>query len=620
MKIAVCVKYVPVVSRIQFDYENKVIQREGVPSEINPFDLLGINMAVDLKDGDADSVIALSMGPPNAAEGLTQCYALGADRAVLLSDRALAGSDTLATAQALSLALQREEPDLIVCGRNSSDAETGQVGPEVAELMGLPHISNVRKLDIDRAANRITVERATDEGYQVLECALPAVVCVTEGAGQERYPGREEMAEAEEKAVEQLVCADLTDDLSLFGLEGSPTWVEDIRLVEPDRLGVVIRDETPEEAARQIAEHLGDRLASLAVDGGQDSGDADLPHHTGGDRPIWVVAELSSDGVRQVTLEMLGKARDLTPITESEVVAVGISDAIGDDASSVGILRELTKGGADRVLTLDTDGVGPICGRGVADSLSDAIAADPPYAVLFAATADGRDLAARIAARQRLGLTGDAIDLEINDDGQLVQLKPALGGNVVAPILSKTLPNLVTLRPGVLSPASPEDGPRLVRMDSISPAPPVGADVTLVSEHFSEEHGALELTSAEVVVGVGMGVTEEGVPTAQQLASTIGATICTTRNVVHSGWLPHHVQVGISGRTIAPQVYLAVGIRGAFNHTVGIQKAGVILAINRNHRAAIFRAADYGIVGDWNEYLPAVVEAIKPVLAEHGLV
>ena len=109
-------------------------------------------------------------GPPNAAEGLTQCYALGVDRAVLLSDRALAGSDTLATAQALALALQRESPDLIVCGRNSSDAETGQVGPELAELMGRPHISNVRQLDIDRAANRILAERVTDEGYQVLEC------------------------------------------------------------------------------------------------------------------------------------------------------------------------------------------------------------------------------------------------------------------------------------------------------------------------------------------------------------------------------------------------------------------------------------------------------------------
>ncbi len=614
MKIAVCVKFVPVVSRIEFDYENKVIQREGVPSEINPFDLLGINMAVDLKAAADDTVVALSMGPPNAAEGLTQCYALGADRGILLSDRALAGSDTLATAQALALALQRESPDLIVCGRNSSDAETGQVGPEVAELMGLPHISNVRKLDVDRSGNRIVAERATDEGYQVIECPLPAVVCVTEGAGQERYPGRDEMTEAQERSIEQLTCADLTDDLSLFGLEGSPTWVEDIRLVEPDRLAVVIRDETPEDAARQVADSLRERLTALASEASSDTGNAALPRCTGGDRGIWVVAELAADSVRQVTLEMLGKARALTPITQSEVVAVVIQD--GQPSSDV--TEQLAEAGADRILTLDTANLGVLCGRGVSRALSDAIGDQPPYAILFAATADGRDLAARIAARRRLGLTGDAIDLEINDAGQLVQLKPALGGNVVAPILSKTLPNLVTLRPGVLSPGAPEPGATAV-VQAIPASPTDDVDVTLVSEHVSEEHGALELTSAEVVVGLGMGIGEDNVAAAQQLASSIGASICTTRNVVHSGWLPHHIQVGISGRTIAPQVYLAVGIRGAFNHTVGIQKAGVILAINRNHRAAIFRAADYGIVGDWNEYLPPLVEAIRPVLAEHGL-
>ena len=614
MKIAVCVKFVPVVSRIEFDYENKVIQREGVPSEINPFDLLGINMAVDLKSDPDDSVIALSMGPPNAAEGLIQCYALGADRGILLSDRALAGSDTLATAQALALALQRESPDLIVCGRNSSDAETGQVGPEVAELMGLPHISNVRKLDVDRAGSRIVAERATDEGYQVIECPLPAVVCVTEGAGQERYPGRDEMTEAQERAVEQLTCADLTDDLSLFGLDGSPTWVEDIRLVEPDRLAVVIRDETPEDAARQVADSLRERLAALSADADSGAGEATLPRYTGGDRSIWVVAELATDDVRQVTLEMLGKARDLTPITQSEVVAVVIQDG----QPSADITTQLAEAGADRILTLDTANLGVLCGRGVSRALSDAIGDQPPYAILFAATADGRDLAARIAARRGLGLTGDAIDLEINDAGQLVQLKPALGGNVVAPILSKTLPNLVTLRPGVLSPGVPEPGATAI-VEAIPASPTDDVDVALIDEHISEEHGALELTSAEVVVGLGMGIGEENVPAAQQLAASIGASICTTRNVVHSGWLPHHIQVGISGRTIAPQVYLAVGIRGAFNHTVGIQKAGVILAINRNHRAAIFRAADYGIVGDWNEYLPPLVEAIRPVLAEHGL-
>ena len=172
--------------------------------------------------------------------------------------------------------------------------------------------------------------------------------------------------------------------------------------------------------------------------------------------------------------------------------------------------------------------------------------------------------------------------------------------------------------PASCLPALPEPG-ATAAVEAIPASPTNDVDVTLVSEHVSEEHGALELTSAEVVVGLGMGIGEGNVAAAQQLASSIGASICTTRNVVHSGWLPHHIQVGISGRTIAPQVYLAVGIRGAFNHTVGIQKAGVILAINRNHRAAIFRAADYGIVGDWNEYLPPLIDAIRPILTEHGL-
>ena len=653
MKIAVCVKYVPVVSRIQFDYENKVILREGVPSEINPFDLLGINLAVDLKaasaaagsDADTDTVVALSMGPPNAAEGLNQCYALGVDRAILLSDRALAGSDTLATAQALALALQPETPDLIICGRNSSDAETGQVGPEIAELLGIPHISNVRKLEVDRAAGRITAERATDSGYQILQCPLPALVCVTEGAAPERYPGRDEMTAAADQPVTQLTAADLTNDPSLFGLAGSPTWVEDIRLVEPNRLGVVIQNETPDAAAAQVAALLRERLSELAsqdgagsdgagsADGvarlpryaagntplptsaaGNAAGNTPLPRYAAGDRPIWVVAELAGAALRPVTLEMLGKARELTPVTQSEVAAIVIrSGAPGAD-----LVGQLAAGGADRVLHLDTTGLGILCGRGVADSLAAAIAANPPYAVLFAATADGRDLAARIAARHRLGLTGDAIDLEINDAGQLVQLKPALGGNVVAPILSRTLPNLVTLRPGVLTPAAPEPGAAAV-VSGIAPASSGGIDATLLAEHSAAEDGALELTAAPVVVGIGMGVGADGIATARELASGIGASIATTRNVVHSGWLPHHIQVGISGRTIAPRVYLAVGIRGAFNHTVGIQKAGVILAINRNRRAAIFRAADYGIIGDWQEYLPPLIAAIRPALAEHGL-
>ena len=188
MKTAVCMKYVPILARIQFDYEAKTIIREGVPSEVNPFDLLGLVRAVELKDATEDEVVVISMGPPGAMEGLTNCVALGADRSVLVSDRALAGSDTLATSRALALALQRENPDLMIFGRNSADGDTGQVGPETAELMGLPHISHVRKFDLSSDRKTLIAERITDEGTQTIECDLPVVVCVTEGVAPELYP------------------------------------------------------------------------------------------------------------------------------------------------------------------------------------------------------------------------------------------------------------------------------------------------------------------------------------------------------------------------------------------------------------------------------------------------
>ena len=614
MKIAVCVKYVPVVSRIQFDYEQKTIIRDGVPSEINPFDSLGLVRAVQMKARPDDQVVAISMGPPQAKEGLVQCLALGADRAVLVTDRALAGSDTLATARALALALKKEAPDLIICGRNSADAETGQVGPEIAELMRLPHIGQVRALDFQATSRTIIAERVTDEGFQVIKASLPALVCVTEGIAPETYPGRDEVAAAQENPVEEISCAQLSSDVSQFGIDGSPTWVQDIRLVEPDRLGVVIEDESPAAAADQVAGLLKDRLAALQSKGGSRTAPTGngppLRYAESTEKSIWVVAETSQAGLRRVTLEMLGMARELTSFTRSEVAAV----LFGPPQPQ--LINELTAYGADRVLTLDNTAVGPVFGTRVAHALATAIYDAQPYAVLFASTADGRDLASRIAAQLGLGLTGDAIGLEVDEEGRLVQLKPALGGNVLAPILSKTLPNLATMRPGLLTPIDPDPNAQ-ARTESIDAADTQVDDISVLEDHVQEDLGAIALAQASVVMGVGMGIGgPENLSQVQDLANAIGATLATSRNVVHAGWLPHQIQVGISGRTIAPKVYLAVGIRGAFNHTVGIQKAGVILALNQNRRAAIFKSADYGIVGDWKEYLPPLVEALKPVLAE----
>ena len=609
MKTAVCMKYVPMIARMQFDYEARTIVREGVPSEVNPFDVLGLVRAVELKSEPDDEVVVLTMGPPTAQEGLTSCLALGADRGVLITDRALAGSDTLATSRALALALQLEAPDLIICGRNSTDGETGQVGPEVAELMGLPHVSHVRRLDLSADRRTAVVERITDEGLQTLECDLPAVICVTEGVAPELFPNRQQMEEAAAKPVGEVSCSMLSDDVSQFGAPGSPTWVNEIRLVEPNRLGVTLQEVSPEDAAKQIAQSVRERLAELESAEPESSGEP-LPRYPGSaDRSVWVVAENTRDGLAHVTYEMLGKARDLTTITRSEVVAVVIS-ANGEQHAP-----GLAAAGADRVLVIDNSSLGPVCSRAVGNVLAEAVRGETPYAILFSSTADGRDLAARLAARLSLGLTGDAIDLEIDDEGQLVQLKPALGGNVVAPILSKTLPNLVTLRPGLLTPAVPEPD-ATATVEHLAAEPFDGADVRLIREEFQEDTEGLDLARARVVVGVGMGVGEENVAGVLEAARSLGASVATTRDVVHEGWLPQQLQVGISGRTIAPTVYIAVGIRGAFNHTVGLQRTGIIVAINQNRRATIFRSSDFGVVGTWQEFLPPLVEELRPVLAD----
>ena len=609
MKTAVCMKYVPMIARMQFDYEARTIVREGVPSEVNPFDVLGVVRAVELKSGPEDEVVVLTMGPPGAAEGLTSCLALGADRGVLVTDRAFAGSDTLATSRALALALAREQPDLIICGRNSTDGETGQVGPEVAELMDLPHVSSVRRLELSDDRRTAIVERITDEGFQTLECDLPAVICVTEGVAPELFPNRQQMEEAATKPVDEVSSAQLSEDTSQFGAQGSPTWVNEIRLVEPNRLGVTLQEVAPEDAAKQIADSVSQRLAELNA-AEPESSAAALPRYPGvAERSIWVVAENTRDGLAHVTFEMLGKARDLTTVTRSEVVAVVISPGAGANADA------LAAAGADRILTLDNSALGPVCSRAVGSAFAAVVERERPYAVLFASTADGRDLAARLAARLSLGLTGDAIDLEIDDEGQLVQLKPALGGNVVAPILSKTLPNLVTLRPGLLTPAVPEPG-ATATVGHLAAGTFTAPDVRLVREEFQEDTEGLDLARARVVVGVGMGVGEENVAGVLETARSLGASVATTRDVVHAGWLPQQLQVGISGRTIAPTVYIAVGIRGAFNHTVGLQRAGIIVAINQNRRATIFRSADFGIVGTWQEFLPSLIEQLRPVLAD----
>ncbi len=605
MKIAVCIKQVPVVSMLKFDNETRRVVREGMPNEVNPYDVLALSLATRLSQEHGAEVVALTMGPPQASDALVQALAMGADRAVHLNDRAFAGSDTLATSRALALALEREQPDLVICGRNSTDAETGQVGPEIAEMLGLPQITAVSRLDMDPSAGTIAATRLTDEGYQELECPLPALVTITDGAAEEVYPRREQMQEAASRPIEHLSAIDLTDDMSQFGLDGSPTWVDEIFSLESARLGTMVRDVPTEEAVSQLMEFLEERGVFDGKSSSRSGGVARGSRlERGPQGAIWVAAEVIAGTVRPVTLELLGRARELAVQIGANVEAV----LIGDD--NEGRIRELTAYGADTVHVAGDARFAEYDTETHTVALTTAIRAHSPFAVLVPSTANGRDLAARVAGRLELGLTGDCVGLDIDDEGRLSQLKPAFGGSIVAPILSRTLPNMATVRPGILTACEPDESIEpMVNRIGVESVAASGVRVLRSVSDESAEGAELEHATRIVAVGKGIGGPENLGPI-RDLAAAFGASIGTTRDVADLGWLPRQYQIGLSGKAVAPSLYVAVALRGPFNHTVGIQRSGTIVAINNRARSQIFRASDFGILGDWTEIVPELTSAV----------
>jgi electron transfer flavoprotein alpha subunit len=208
-------------------------------------------------------------------------------------------------------------------------------------------------------------------------------------------------------------------------------------------------------------------------------------------------------------------------------------------------------------------------------------------------------------------MTGDCVDLAVDKAGRLIQYKPAYGGNIVSVIMGSTTPQLATVRPGMFAPVEPRDDVETERVDlrlDGLPAP----RTRLLERRREPDTAAHELDAAGVVLCVGKGVGgPEALPEVAALAGRLGAAVGASRDVADAGWLPKNRQIGLTGRTVAPRLYLAVGVRGAFEHLVGSVKAGVIAALNANERAPIFRAADVGLVGDWRETLPPLVDGLE---------
>ncbi len=456
-----------------------VCVRQSAAGELNPFDACAYEAALRVPGAE---VTLLSMGPASVEGFLRNLTRLGAKRAVLLSDRAFAGADTLATAYTLSLAVEKLQPALILCGRQTVDGDTGQVGPALSVLTKAALIPNVMQLTVGESS--VT---CIDRVGQTVTRDFPALLTV-ERVNTLRLPS----LRSKEVPVEVWDAQTLNADVSRCGLAGSPTRVmktfendQDRRrctFIQPSELPAVI------EAALQKGRQ---RLTPTAASS------AKLTH-------VWIVGEAPRE----------------------------MAQTISDDIT---------------VIPLDYP-----------EAMAETIRVGQPEVVLWASDPLSKAIAPQVATLLQTGLCADCTALE-TDGEELFMYRPAFSGNIIAKIRCTTRPQMATVR-------------------------------------------TLQPDVAPIVVGCGVGV-KDHLDAAKALAARLHADVAASRLMVDHDYLPYEAQVGLTGKTVNPDVYLALGISGAVHHIAGIRQSGTVIAVNSDPKAPIFQYADYGIVCDVQEIL-----------------
>jgi electron transfer flavoprotein alpha subunit len=575
---AIClVKQVPTLGAIEFDEETKSLKREGVPLELNTFDRHAVRHAALL----ADETVAMTMGPPQAEEALRECLALGADRAIHLSDRVFALADTIGTSRTLALAIEQEGADLVICGRKALDSETWQVPPQVAAFLGWPHVTNVAS--VERRGDTLRLMRETDFGEEVFEAPLPVVVSA--GRAPEETPSRDR-----EGTIDVWQATDLVDDLrpndKRFGQTGSPTRVLAVRDSKPERAG--IQASSAEEAATRIRE-LMDERAPEPPSWDKPGHIADEP---GATYDCWSVCELVEGRLRRVSLELIGRSRDLAGKLGGRAVAL----LIGHDLEPAA--REAASYGAEVVFAVDDPALAEYHPELWAHVLRRVVADQSPHVVLIPASGRGRDYGPRAAGDLELGMTADCVGVDIAKAGRLLQQKPAYGGNIVSVILGATTPQLATVLPRMYEPLEPgEFDTEVHRLDlGALPEP----KVKLVER--SADRSSYDLDEQDVVVGVGPDVDPALVEAIRQ--ST--AALAGTREACAAGIVTRTRHVGLLGRPIAPRLYVGIGVGDDLEHWAGTVKARVIATIGDP-----VDAADVTLSADPLEALPILLDAAR---------
>jgi electron transfer flavoprotein alpha subunit len=591
MKIVCLIKQVPHFSAIEFDPETRSLKREGVPVELNVFCRYAVQHAVALREQLGGEVIAMTMGPPQAEEALRECLALGADRAIHLSDRVFALADTLGTSRTVAMALAKEGADLVICGRKTLDAETWQVPPEVAAFLGWPHVTNAAALDSFGGA--LQLSRETDFGFEIYEAEPPLVISVG------RAPETPVSGAGSDGPVDVWQATDLVDKVreydKRFGQPGSPTRVMAVRDSQPERNRERIED--VEQAARRILELLAERRPEPSA--------WEKPPHAaeipGARYDCWTMIELADRRPRRVSLELLGRGRNLAGKLGGRNVALVFG--------SPELSEELGRFGAEVVCVVEDEALAEYHPELWGEALKRVLDQERPHVLLVPATGRGRDYGPRAAGELELGMTGDCVGVDIAKAGRLLQQKPAYGGYITSVILGSTTPQLSTIRPRMYEPVEPRDAVDVeVRNLKIGALPE--PRVRRVGGTADRDSYCIDDADIVSLLGPGIGGPEP-IPLIEEGAAAVGAAVAGTREVCEAGWLPLTRQVGILGRPVAPRLLVAVGVRGDEEEAAGFVKAGVVVAVGAEDGAPINEAADAIVAGDWRRVLQPLHDQVS---------
>ncbi len=337
---------------------------------------------------------------------------------------------------------------------------------------------------------------------------------------------------------------------------------------------------------------------------------------------VAIFAQQVDNKLSSIAFELIGKAHELAADLGTDVTAVVLGSGIESLADKLG------EYGADKVVVIDDPALETYRTEPYAQALTAYINEYKPEIMLVGATAIGRDLGPTVSARVKTGLTADCTSLEIGDfplqaregqeqkHNQLLMTRPAFGGNTIATIACPdNRPQMATVRPGVMQ-KLPKEAGRKAEVIKFNPEIKENNRFVEILNIVKNVTSTVDIMDAKILVSGGRGVgSPENFKLLEDLAEVLGGTVSCSRAVVDSGWKPKDLQVGQTGKTVRPNVYFAIGISGAIQHTAGMEESDIIIAINKDDSAPIFDVADYGIVGDLNKIVPALTEALKAELA-----